>query len=268
MPDIARHIASVVKGSLTLGGSQNFLGAPWVTASLRLTPSSYKTPVALWLLSLSPHYFYASDRQAEARRNSESRRQLAQDLLFDMLRPDMHVIDYGCGPGYMAYAVAANVAGVEAVDVSPGVLACARVLNSARNIEYETVMQFGQGRLVADVAYSFAVVQHLTDEGVRVALSLLRRRLRSRGLLLLHFATPDDGFRTASEWEQDRTVRGRLRMRLALHCFGRSYEEMQRLLDEAGFEVMEIGPLRERTSADPDIASEHWVKAIARPDAA
>jgi len=114
----------------------------------------------------------------------------------------MHVIDYGCGPGYMARAVAPLVASVEAVDLSPGALACARILNSAPNIVYETVTDFGQRDLSADMAYSFAVVQHLTDEQVRIALSLLHRRLRSNGHLILHFARPDNGFKTASEWQQ------------------------------------------------------------------
>jgi len=229
-------------------------------------PQRYKESFALWLLSLSPHYFYARDRQAESRRNNDSRRLLVKDLLSDLLNPEMHVIDYGCGPGYMARAVAPLVASVEAVDLSPGALACARILNSAPNIVYETVTDFGQRDLSADMAYSFAVVQHLTDEQVRIALSLLHRRLRSNGHLILHFARPDNGFKTASEWQQDRSIRGQLRLQLALHCFGRSYEEMERLLDETGFDVLEIGPLLGRTSGDHDIASEHWVKAAARPD--
>jgi cyclopropane fatty-acyl-phospholipid synthase-like methyltransferase len=229
-------------------------------------PESYKTPFALWLLSLSPHYFFTSDRQAEARRNRESRRQLAGDLLSNVLHPGMRVIDYGCGPGYMARAVASSVARVEAVDLSSGVIACARILNFAPNVEYETVAEFSQRKERADMAYSFAVAQHLTDDRLRVALSLLRHRLRSGGDLILHFAKPEEGFRTASEWDQDKTLRGRARMQLALHCFGRSYEEMERLLDETGFDVLEIAPLLERTSGDPDIASQHWVKAVARGD--
>lgn len=255
---------SVFKGSLTLGGSQNFLGARWVTASLGLVPHRYKASFALWLLSLSPHYFYANDRQAEARRNSESRQQLVRDLMSNLLHPAMHLIDYGCGPGYMARAVASSVARVEAVDLSPGVIACARILNYAPNIEYETVAEFSLRRDSADMAFSFAVVQHLTDDRLRVALSLLRLRLKSGGELILHFAKPENGFRTASEWHQDKTLRGRVRMRLALHCFGRSYGEMERLLDETGFDVLEISPLQHKTSADHDIASEHWVRAVAR----
>jgi len=119
------------------GRSQNFLGAPWVPIALRMTPTSHRVGMAIWLLSLSPHYIYAKDRDAEAERNRRSRAQLTNDLLLPHLRPGMRVIDYGCGAGYMASAVSRFVETVEAVDL-PGVLACARVLNGQPSVIYET----------------------------------------------------------------------------------------------------------------------------------
>ena len=50
-------------GVLAAGGNQNFLGARWVAPMVRHTPPRLQQNVALKLLALSPHYFYA-EREA------------------------------------------------------------------------------------------------------------------------------------------------------------------------------------------------------------
>ena len=89
-------------------GSQNFLGARWVERAVGMAPASARTQLALRLLAMSPHYFYSGDIQGENARNRQSRRFLADTLVAPHLGNGMRVLDYGCGPGYLAYAVAAK----------------------------------------------------------------------------------------------------------------------------------------------------------------
>ena len=62
---------------------------------------------------MSPHYFYDRNLAAEASRNRQSRQILADRLVVPHLAPDARVLDYGCGPGYLAAAVAARPGGDE-----------------------------------------------------------------------------------------------------------------------------------------------------------
>ena len=254
-------LSSVAAGAITSGAPQNFLGARWVQALVRYAPSRLRTPVVLRLLSFSPHYFYSSDLHAEDARNRVSREGLADQLLAPFLNFDTVAIDYGCGPGYMAAAVARRVRHVEAVDISRGVLACASVLNGAPNITYETPEEAGSRTELVDLAYSFSVVQHLTDETLRAVLSMLKRRIRPGGLLVLHFALPIEGWRTEDQWKADASVRGRAKLRFGLNCFGRGVDHVETMVAGAGFSHVRIEPLAGKTDADGDIAAQHWLVA-------
>ena len=262
MQEKMRYAWRVAAGAVTSGGSQNFLGARWVPALLRLTPSRIRTHIALLLLSLSPHYFFTRDRRAEAERNRKSREALVWDLLDPFLDRNTVALDYGCGPGYMAAAVARRIRHLEAVDISRGVLACAQVLNGAANIIYETPEEASRRSEPVDVAYSFAVVQHLTDETFHAVLSLLRRRLRPGGTLLLHFVVlPADGYTTEGQWRADSSLKGRAKLRFALNCFGRGIGDVESLVAEAGFSHVRTEPLAAKTDAEDDISGQHWVVA-------
>ena len=254
---------SAAASVITSSASQNFLGARWVSRLVSYAPSSVRTSVVLHLLSLSPHYFYTRDLQAEDARNRTSRERLTDQLLAPFLNLDTVALDYGCGPGYMAAAVARRVRHVEAVDISRGVLACAGVLNDASNITYETPEQAGSRTELVDLAYSFAVVQHLSDETLRTVLSMLKRRIRPDGLLVLHFALPIDGWRTEDQWKADTSVQGRAKLRFGLNCFGRGVDHVQAMVTEAGFSDVRIEPLAGKTDADSDIAAQHWLVASA-----
>jgi ubiquinone/menaquinone biosynthesis C-methylase UbiE len=45
---------------------------------------------------------YRANLAAEADRNRQSRQVLAEELIVPRLTPDARVLDYGCGPGYLA----------------------------------------------------------------------------------------------------------------------------------------------------------------------
>ena len=127
---------------LALAGSRShaFLDRRYVAPLLAVIPGRYRRPAALRLLGLSPHYwiyqwcdFYPGEQTrsqvlwAEFHRNERSRVELADKLLRPYLPPAGTVLDFGCGPGFLARAVAGRSGRVVGVDVSRGVLACASV---------------------------------------------------------------------------------------------------------------------------------------------
>jgi len=262
----ARIASDMLVSRLTWGGSQNFLGARWVEWAVAHAPRAVREPVALRFLSLSPHYFYDRDLAAEAARNQRSRQVLADELIAPLLAPGARVLDYGCGPGYLAAAVARRAGHVDALDVSRGVLACARVLNGSPNITYRTPAEF-RAEGVVDVAYSFAVAQHLRTEALVRALELLALALRPGGTLLLHFAVAGElGYRTEDQWTSDGSLAGRARLRYGLNCFGRSPAELAGLAARCGFSDAVTRPLSGAvTIAGDDIPSQHMLVARRAP---
>jgi cyclopropane fatty-acyl-phospholipid synthase-like methyltransferase len=228
------------------------------------SPDQIRERLALRLISLSPHYFYDRDIRAEAERNRRSRMALAKALVMPSLTPGARVLDYGCGPGYMASAVASKAKHVDAVDISRGVLACARVLNGRSNITYQTPAELARSHGMADLAYSFAVVQHLGRQVLVNVLGLLARKIRKDGVLLLHFAVPGEGgWRSEAQWRGDRSIASWVKLRCALNCFATPAEEMKVLVSASGFTDVEVRPLAGTIAVpgDDDITRQHWLTA-------
>lgn len=259
---LARGATDVMIQRATWGGSQNFLGARWVERAVDNCPARARERVALRFLALSPHYFYDLGLQSEHARNRHSRQVLADTLIVPHLTGQAHVLDYGCGPGYLAAAVADKAARVDAVDISRGVLACAAALNGRPNICYQTPGELVRRGVTADVAYSFAVAQHLRTPALTRMLSIIGGHVRSGGVLLLHFAVPGRVWRTEAEWLADRSLAGRAKLRYGLNCFGRSPAEMTDLVARNGFTDVSVQCLNgcANLPAD-DIAEQHLLTA-------
>ena len=139
-----RSIIYFLRSFITLGGAQQFLGAPWVSILLRYVP---ERSLALRILSFSPHYYYGDSFwlskkaiESEVKRNDESRRVLMSDILDPYLKSDIVVVDYGCGPGFLAKHVSRKVKKVYAVDIDDGLIACAKIINPGHpQIEYRNI---------------------------------------------------------------------------------------------------------------------------------
>ena len=261
---LARDAGNVLMYRATWGGSQNFLGARWVERFVANSPAAAREQVALRFLSLSPHYFYARDVHSEDTRNRQSRQSLADQLIVPHLTPQTRVLDYGCGPGYLASAVAGRADEVHAVDISRGVLACARALNGRPNITFQTPDEFRAAGTRVDLAYSFAVIQHLRTEVLHDVLDRLAEAVRPGGTLLLHFAVPDQvQWRTEPQWRADESLANRAKLRYALNCFGRSPAEMSDLVTERGFTDVTVRPLSGDITVpgDADIPNQHLLTA-------
>lgn len=260
---LTRIASAVAISRATWGGSQNFLGAHWVAWIVSNAPQAARERVALRFLALSPHYFFDRDLAAEADRNRRSRQILADEIVAPHLAPGARVADYGCGPGYLAAAVASRAGHVDAIDISRGVLACARVLNGLPNITYQTPAEFRASAPPIDVAYSFAVVQHLRTDVLVSVLALLAEAMRPGGVLILHFAMAGEmRYRTEGQWRSDNSLAGRTKLRYALNCFGRSGNEMINLVTRSGFTDAVIRPLSGSiTIPDDAIPNQHLLTA-------
>jgi SAM-dependent methyltransferase len=264
MRKLAHHAVSALTYRATWGGSQNFLGARWVERVVGGAPEPVRERVALRFLALSPHYFYDRDLAAEADRNRQSRQVLAEEIILPHLAPDARVLDYGCGPGYLAAAVADKAAHVSAVDISRGVLACARVLNGRPNVTYQTPEQFRAGGGLVDLAYSVAVVQHLRTVVLEQMIEVLAAAVRPGGTLLLHFAMAENGYRTEADWLADGSLAGRAKLRYGLNCFARSAAEMTGLAARAGFTGAAVEPLSGRIAIPGDDIPEQYLLTARR----
>lgn len=272
------RLIDVLKWGSTLGGGeQNFLGAKWVTTVLRRAPESKRRAYALKLLSLSPHYFldrddpkyaglsdteYFESTFANARR---SREKIYEQILLGQVRTEDIVIDYGCGPGFLARVLARHAKQVFAFDISSGVLACARILNSEDNLTYLTADKFGLSEVQdssVDVIVSFAMVQHISDAIYDLVMANLSRKLKSGGKLILHIQLPEDGWRTEDEWRADTSVKGRIKYKYGLHCFARTEEEHFAMAKKHGFEEISIMPVATLvTERFDDVCEQHLLMA-------
>ena len=260
--------------ALTRGrDDQSFLDARWIAALLRRAPSRVRRRLALSILSLSPHYFYrepayeglshADFTEREFERNLASRARLGRLILGPYLQPHHLVLDYGCGPGFLVRHVAGLVHTVYGVDISRGVLECARVINSAPNASFvHTARMATIGDATIDLAYSVAVAQHLTDSVLARALESIRTKLKPGGRLLLHIVIDAEGWRTEEEWRRDVSIAGRLKLQYGLNCFTRSERRVRDMLETAGFSSIVVRPMRDicPTPFD-DVCTQHLVCA-------
>lgn len=244
-----------------------FLDRGWLPWVMKCSPRRLRKGLALRLLSLSPHYWMhqwldcypleLSRRQVlqkEYERNLLSRRELCDKLLRRYLRPHMAVLDFGCGPGFLAKAVSGHVQHVLAVDVSRGVLACAGILNGEDNIRY-LVNAANDLAAVADASvdlvYSFAVIQHLRKEQTAAFFREFARVLRPGGQGMIHFILGQSAVHEHEGWEV-----GRVEVRMASF----SESEITGLLQQAGFRDVRVVPVASLCAIDDNIGAEHLVQ--------
>jgi SAM-dependent methyltransferase len=263
--DVALQMASS-------SGSQVFLGAPWVPLTIRMTPERWRERTVLECLAISPHYFFRAPlnntlgRRAfllsECDRNKRSRQLLVDHIVRPHLKPRFTVLDYGCGPGWLASACSPYAQSVIACDISKGVLECARTLNGRNNLRYVAVPATGRLDVEArsvDLAYSFAVVQHIDDAVFQGIIEELRRVLKDGAQALFHVVLRGDlNFKTEAEWREDRSLKGRVKWHAGLHCFARDPEQVLSMVKAAGFEEISIDPFC--VPGLDDLSGEHLLR--------
>lgn len=253
---------------LTNGSApQSFIGARWLTALLRNAPSNIKKSLALQVLGLSPHYFLPSadtayDKlsrkqflEAEFERNRRGREKIFSEILQRFVNSNNSVLDYGCGPGFLAHAAAPHVRQVYALDISRGALECAKILNGADNIKYLFALN-EEKEIIADASldavYSFAVIQHVTDEVLKDILEFCFQKLKPRGKLILQVQLEETSWRTEEEWKADKSIAGRVRLSQGLNCFARTAEKISDFVTTTGFSEIEFKNISEMVTENFD----------------
>lgn len=272
-----QNILFLIRTLLSRGTeNQSFIGATWVVTLLKASPKRYKRRLALSLLSWSPHYFYrhidneyhklpfVDFLEREAKRNKESREKIVRLILAPYLRPHQTVLDYGCGPGFLAKAVSPHVTRIFAVDVSKGVLECARILNRQENIKYLHTSQLSQIEDESvDLVYSFAVIQHVTDKVFHDVLHTSNRVLKENGRIVFHVVVDQQGWRHENDWVSDKSIKGKVKLKYGLNCFGRDSESIVQMLEDHGFSSVSLQSVKSVCSEDfDDICKQHLVTAV------
>jgi SAM-dependent methyltransferase len=270
-----QNAQSILVSALTMGSdSQSFISAGWLVSLLRICPEPFKKDLALRILSLSPHYFYRHVDskyeampyrefiEAELRRNIAAREQIVDLILKPYLKSDFSVLDYGCGPGYLAKAISAHVNKVFAADISKGVLACAGIISPAPNVEYLYVGdipgKIPDGSL--DLIVSFAVIQHVTDDVYDGILENCHKKLKSDGRVLFHVELENDRWKSEETWRSDTSIVGKVKLQYGLNCFGRKLSYFSEAAAKHGFKITISEPFRAITKIHfDDVCDGHMI---------
>lgn len=247
-----------------LAGSrrQAFLDHRWLAALLRVAPERRRRALALRILSLSPHYFiYQWERypaewsrrrilEAENERNQRSRRQIAEQILAPSITAGATVLDFGCGPGYLAAEVGAFAVDVIAVDVSAGTLSCAEVLNPGPSYRLNSDERLPVADEAIDVVYSIAVFQHLNPTAWPAWFTEFARVLRPGGRGICHVAVAD---RAPVTYNEPAGLRARYSLRFEEH----GSDVIESVLSDAGFVDVRVAPIQGSVSIDDDVGRQH-----------
>ncbi len=231
---------------------QKFLGAFYVPFLFRLIPENYRRSFALNLIYISPHYFaqYHPTQQipsrstfleAEHQRMKVSRQKLIDTKIKPYVEPHMTVIDHGCGPGYLSNAVSTYCKQVISVDISSGVIACAKAINLQPNIKYlaetgKTLTQLERSSI--DLIYSFAVMLHVKDNVCQDILREFFQLLKPQGKVVCEFLVSDD--LSENSQTESNSILNKVKDQYALLVLGRPLEKIKKFIQDAGLELLEI----------------------------
>jgi SAM-dependent methyltransferase len=257
-----RKILFTLKMFFILGrNNQTFLDAKWIKVLLKNTPKKYKKAVALNILSLSPHYFYPSESNKENfllkeyKRNLSSRRLIFEHLISDYVTPNTVVMDYGCGPSFLARIVAEKAKKVYAIDISDGVLLCADAINHRDNIQFLNVFKNETDAIEdnsVDLIYSFAVLQHVSQDLMDGIFALFSKKLKPNGKLLLQVQLEADGWKSEQDWKEDTSLSGKLKYKYGLHAFSNSVNFYHDKMTNRGLTFISVADLSSMLPFDFD----------------
>jgi len=205
------------------------------TASPKFSPYSYEVVAA------------ADGAQAYERAQADGPDLIILDLDLPHLSGNQTVLDYGCGAGFLARSVSRHVRAVYAIDLSRGVLECARILNESSNITFLHTTELEQIEDASiDLVYSFAVVQHVTDSILVDILTSMSSKLKKGGRVLLHAAL-EEGDRVTADRERrpDTTLKGWLKSKYGLNYIERYKDDVRGTLESLGYTSIVIRPMQE-----------------------
>jgi ubiquinone/menaquinone biosynthesis C-methylase UbiE len=199
--------------------------------------------------------------EAEYRRNARSRKVVCDDILKLHLRPEMDVLDFGCGPGFLAREVAKHVHHVTGVDISRGAISCAKVFDNPPNITYcenngndLSILPDEQFNLI----YSFEVIQHLSEELFEGFLREFFRVLKSNGKCVCNIQLNEGPSAPTQPANKPLIVR-RADNVWSVRLIGREADKVRRQINEVGFNEPVILPIAQLSDRAVDEARKHLI---------
>lgn len=153
------------------------------------------------------------------------------------LKPDMTIVDYGCGWGGMTVVIAPSVRTVHAVDISGNMLALAKqkaALRGVANIEFHhgDLSAIPLAPATADAVLAFNVLHLVDNPGATLA--QIAALLRPGGLLIASTAC------IRERWSVMRVgTKALMLTRILPHMNRFSIAGYERLITDAGFEITE-----------------------------
>ncbi|MCA9866191.1 MAG: methyltransferase domain-containing protein [Anaerolineales bacterium] len=140
------------------------------------------------------------------------------------------VCDMGCGPGHVARYLAGRGLEVVGVDLSPGMMAQAAVLNPDIPFRVGDMSALDEpDGSWAGIAAFYSII-HIPRESVVATLGEMHRVLEPGGLLLMAFHVGDEKVHVEEMWQQP----------VALDFWFYGAAEMAGYLERAGFVVEEV----------------------------
>ncbi|MHC5675365.1 class I SAM-dependent methyltransferase [Nostoc sp.] len=231
---------------------QKFIGAFYIPFLFQLVPWNYRKSLALNLIAISPHYFghfYPTNQipsrsaflETEHQRLASSRQHLIDTKVKPYVTPDMTVLDHGCGPGYLANAVSPYCIQVIAVDISSGVIACAKAINAQPNITYltetgNTLTKLERSSI--NLIYSFAVMLHVKDEVCQALLKEFFQLLKPQGKVICEFVVAED--LAVDPLKEANSIFNNVKDKYTLWVVGRPLEQIKQFIQDAGFELLAL----------------------------
>ena len=175
---------------------------------------------------------------------------MGEKILAPLISSDARVLDFGCGPGFLAGQVHTVAREVVAVDVSSGTVACAGVLNPGPTYRVNKNGILPVADETIDLVYSIAVFQHIDPAEWPAYFDDFARVLRPGGRGICHVAVADHDPVTYRE-------PGGLRGRYSLRFAERSSAEIIAALGDAGFIDIRVDPMGDPAGLDDDVGRQH-----------
>lgn len=176
-----------------------------------------------------------AERYAQQPIADEASYQTKLEITRGHLRPDMCVLEFGCGTGSTAIAHAPYVAHIRAIDISARMIAIARCKADAAGIANIDFEQADIGNLdAADGAFDAVLglsILHLVDDRTAV-LARVHRVLRPGGVFVSSTACLGDGM---AWFRPIAAIAGWLGFLPTIKFFGRT--DLESAIAAAGFEI-------------------------------
>ena len=266
-------LASRLMTILTSGWRhQTFLGNPLLPLLIRATPPARRRALAIRLLGISPHYFTERDSvryaglppavilEKELERNIVSRRILCADVVAPYLSEGMTALDFGCGAGILAAAMAARCRSVVAVDISAGALSCGGVLFPLENLRFGLIARGrieGVADASVDLVTAIAVIQHMTDAELDGTFAEFARILVPGGRALCHVPLKETAAATpAATLHADRRnpLLRRLQKQYGLLMLYRDRDALEAMAARHGLSIETAAVIGTLSAIEDDIA--------------